>query len=182
MTQVEIRTPRLLLREARQDDLDAFHECFCDPETMNFWSTAAHTSLSQTQTFLDSMIGSPYNGVLDFTVCLLEISESTSSSEQQIVIGKAGVWNGEEIGFIFNRAYWGKGYAFEALSAIMQQYWSTRKTPENVDKVTVKADVDPRNKPCLNLLNRLGFQVVGHGERTFETHLGWCDSVYLEAQ
>lgn len=122
------------------------------------------------------MIRSPYNGVLDFTVCLLEISNASEPSilsERQIVIGKAGIWNGKEIGFIFNKAYWRKGYAFEALSAIMKQYWSTGEQP-------VKADVDPRNKACINLLNKLGFQVVGYGEKTYETHLGWCDSVYLE--
>ena len=96
------------------------------------------------------------------------------------MIGKAGIWNGKEVGFIFNKAYWKKGYAFEALSAIMKQYWSTRE-PENVGDSQVKADVDPRNKACLNLLNKLGFQVVGYGEKTYETHLGWCDSVYLEA-
>jgi RimJ/RimL family protein N-acetyltransferase len=41
--------------------------------------------------------------------------------------------------------------------------------------------VDPRNKACLRLLDKLGFQVVGYGEKTYKTHLGWCDSVYLEA-
>lgn len=96
------------------------------------------------------------------------------------MIGTAGIWNGNKIGFIFNKGYWGKGYAFEALSAIMKQYWSTRE-PENVGNLQVKADVDPRNKACLHLLNRLGFRVVGYGEKTYETHLGWCDSVYLEA-
>lgn len=127
------------------------------------------------------MIDSSYNGVLDFTVCLIETTnpfEPSSSIERQIVIGKAGVWNGEEVGFIFNKAYWRKGYAFEALRAIMQQFWSTRK-PGDADKI--KADVDPRNKASLHLLNRLGFQVVGHAEKTYRTHLGWCDSVYLEA-
>jgi ribosomal-protein-alanine N-acetyltransferase len=134
------------------------------------------------------MICSPYNGVLDFTVCLLEISnpsEESFLSERQIVIGRAGIWNGKEIGFIFDKAYWRKGYAFEALSAIIKrwQHWSTRE-PENADnlRVNLKADVDPRNKACLHLLNRLGFQVVGHGEKTYETHLGWCDSVYLELE
>ena len=37
MSQIEIRTPRLLLRGAKQDDLVAYHQWFCDPETMNFW-------------------------------------------------------------------------------------------------------------------------------------------------
>jgi ribosomal-protein-alanine N-acetyltransferase len=146
-------------------------------------STTAHTSLSQTRAFLHSMIRSPYNGVLNFTVCLLETSnpsEPSFLSERQIVIGKAGIWNGEEIGFIFDKDYWRKRYAFEALSAIMKQYWVTRQ-PEKVVK-PVKADVDPRNKACLRLLDKLGFQVVGYGEKTYKTHLGWCDSVYLEAR
>lgn len=98
------------------------------------------------------------------------------------MIGKAGIWNGEEIGFIINKSYWRKGYAFEALSAIIQQYWSTRKPENGTDNLKIKADVDPRNEACLNLLKKLGFQVVGHAEKTFKTHLGWCDSVYLEVK
>ena len=42
--------------------------------------------------------------------------------------------------------------------------------------------MDPRNKDCLNLFHQLGFQVVGHVKKTFKTHLGWCDSVYLEIE
>ena len=44
----------------------------------------------------------------------------------------------------------------------------------------VLADVDPRNQASLRLLKSVGFEVVGRRERTFETHLGWCDSVDLE--
>lgn len=44
----------------------------------------------------------------------------------------------------------------------------------------VLADVDPRNGASIGILRRFGFEEVGREERTFETHLGWCDSVYLE--
>ena len=44
----------------------------------------------------------------------------------------------------------------------------------------VLADVDPRNEACLSLLRKVGFVEFGRRENTFETHLGWCDSIDLE--
>ena len=44
----------------------------------------------------------------------------------------------------------------------------------------VVADVDPRNEGSIGILRRFGFVETGRAENTFETHLGWCDSVYLE--
>ena len=45
----------------------------------------------------------------------------------------------------------------------------------------VRADVDPRNEGSVGILRgRFGFVEVGREERTVETHLGWCGSVYLE--
>lgn len=32
-----IRTPRLWLRRAREDDLDAFHTFLSDPDVMRYW-------------------------------------------------------------------------------------------------------------------------------------------------
>lgn len=46
----------------------------------------------------------------------------------------------------------------------------------------VVADADPRNEACLGVLGKFGFKETGRAEKTFETHLGWCDSVYLELQ
>lgn len=44
----------------------------------------------------------------------------------------------------------------------------------------VVADVDPRNSGSIGILRRFGFVETGREEGTFETHLGWCDSVYFE--
>ena len=126
------------------------------------------------------MIASPLNGVLDFAVCLNsdDAGSSDSSEEAKLtVIGKAGLWDGKDIGFIFNRDYWRKGYAFEAVDAIMRHIWET-----HTDFEVVKADVEPRNRASLNLLKKLGFAVVGKAEKTLQNHTGWCDSVYLEAK
>lgn len=44
----------------------------------------------------------------------------------------------------------------------------------------VIADVDPRNEGSIGILRKFGFEETGREKRTFETHLGWCDSVYFE--
>ncbi|KAJ3517004.1 hypothetical protein NLJ89_g775 [Agrocybe chaxingu] len=171
-TRITIQTSRLLLRGAKEGDAEAFHACFRDLETMNYWSTPPHTSIEQTITWVDSMMTGPYNGIFDFVVC---VRPEESSDAEPVVIGKAGFWDGKEIGYILNRAHWGKGYASEAFEAILPRYWATEGSAD-----IIKADVDPRNGPSLRLLKKLGFEVTGTAERTYETHLGWCDSVYLK--
>jgi RimJ/RimL family protein N-acetyltransferase len=42
------------------------------------------------------------------------------------------------------------------------------------------ADVDPRNRPSLNLLQKLGFKVVGRARNTWNIGGISYDSVYLE--
>ncbi|TPX55716.1 hypothetical protein PhCBS80983_g05096 [Powellomyces hirtus] len=91
-----------------------------------------------------------------------------------VVIGKMGLYKLPEIGFILHPAYWGKGYASEALTLMLKVIWDLRPELSHID-----ADVDPRNWRSLRLLKRFGFVEIGRREKTFETHLGWCDSVDL---
>ncbi|KAF9483053.1 acyl-CoA N-acyltransferase [Pholiota conissans] len=189
-SQTEIWTERLFLRAAESRDLRYFRKWFCDSEVMKFWSTP-HTDVEQTQKFLDNMIASPFNGIMNFSVCLADSSVATvtenttgcceSEEGSYIVIGKAGLYDGKKIGYIFDREYWGKGYAFEALDAILRHVWALELEGIVAPEV-IKANVDPRNVASLRLLGKLGFVKVGSAKNTFETNLGWCDSVYLEVK
>ena len=89
-------------------------------------------------------------------------------------IGKAGCWRLREIGFILHPDHWGKGLAYEALSAAIPHNFETLP----IDRL--EADVDPRNSASLGLLSRLGFREVGRATRTILVGEEWCDSVYLE--
>lgn len=116
------------------------------------------------------MISSPNNGSSDFVIVL-------RSPDPGPVIGKVGIWNVEtdEIGFMLRREYWGKGYMAEAFSAILEHLWNGKG-----GKVRrLVADVDPRNNASLRILKKFGFRQTGFEKNTIETHLGWCDSVYL---
>lgn len=135
---------------------------------MQIRSTAPHTDLSQTEAFLQTMVNCKWNGVRDFVI---EYSPSPSAPK---AIGKLGLWNGHEIGFMLNRKFWGKGLMKEAMNTFFRDLWSSRDAQDVQDIV---ADADPRNYACISLLKKFGFAETGYREKTWETHLGWCDSL-----
>lgn len=158
----ELRTDRLVLRRARPDDLEAMHAVFSDARAMTYWTHGPHESLDRTREWLDSMIDSPRELSEDFVVTL-----------EGRPIGKMGAWRLPEFGFILSPDYWGQGYASEALTAFLDHVF----TRGDVDHLV--ADVDPRNRASLALLERHGFAEAGRASATWETHIGICDSIYL---
>ncbi|KAI9761885.1 MAG: hypothetical protein M1840_001538 [Geoglossum simile] len=118
-------------------------------------------------------MNSRYNGITDFVITL---QDPRDPNETPPTIGQIGCWNGEEIGFMLSRSHWGNGYMAEAMGVFLPYFWGL----QSFDAIT--ADVDPRNEACLKLLRRFGFQETGFAENTFETQLGWCDSVYLRLE
>lgn len=157
-----LRTDRLVLRPLAASDAEDLHAAFGDPEAMAYWSTPPHASLAETRAWLDRAIATPANAGEEFAV-----------ERDGQVIGKAGLWRFPEIGYILRRDAWGRGFAREALRAVLDRAFETHGL-EAVD-----ADVDPRNLRSLALLARLGFQEVGRAPRTVRVGEAWCDSVYL---
>ncbi|MFC0684473.1 GNAT family N-acetyltransferase [Novosphingobium clariflavum] len=158
----QLRTERLLLRPALAGDAEALHAIFVQPEAMAYWSRPPHTNIAQTQDWLAGMIAIPPGEGEDFIISL-----------EGRVIGKAGLWRFPEIGFILDPAFWGQGYAREALQAVTDRAFAVHRLPH------VTADVDPRNRRSLALLTGLGFRETGRAARTWQVGETWCDSVYL---
>lgn len=63
-----------------------------------------------------------------------------------------------EIGFVFNRDYWGHGYASESCKALIERAFS-----KGVHRIY--AECDPDNKSSWKLLEALGFQREAHFRR-----------------
>lgn len=163
MTRIaDIRTERLRLRKARPDDLAAFHSILSDDVAMTYWSSMPHTDLEQSRIWLQGMIDIPPDEGEDFVV-----------EHEGRVVGKAGLYRFPEIGFIFHPDCWGRGFAAEALTPILQRAF------ERHGLDSVEADVDPRNRRSLGLLQKLGFREIGRRARTWLIGGNWCDSVDL---
>ncbi|KAJ3172390.1 hypothetical protein HDU87_007894 [Geranomyces variabilis] len=196
-----LHTRRLLLRPATYttSDITALNACLSDPECMTWWSTPPHTSLQQTATWLWGMVGS--YGQATETEVIDDAGKKTQwvypqpvldllivERDSGRVVGKVGFYRPPEVGFILCRSAWGKGYATEALRAIIDAIWSGvfgQIRCDHGDGRGVRAidfmvaDVDPRNDGSLKVLRKLGFREVGRRTATFETHMGVCDSVDL---
>ena len=159
----QITTPRLLLRAATAEDATDLYECFSDPETMRYWSSLPHASISETETWVNIKLITPSSGKTDFVI----VHQPTKK-----VIGKIGIWQGTEIGFIIGRKYWKQGIASECLDQLIPYFF------KNGYKI-ITADVDPRNESSLALLKKFGFTETGREEKTFNVGGEWSDSVYL---
>jgi len=156
----ELRTERLLLRRARPEDAPALHAIMRQPQAMRYWSTVPHPDLATTAKFVTDMITRPYEGSDDFIV-----------EGEGRVVGKLGSWRLPDVGYIFDPATWGRGYASEALAAFIAH----RRA---IGSAELTADTDPRNKASIRLLQRHGFTESGRAERSWLVGGEWCDSIY----
>lgn len=157
-----IRTERLVLRRARAEDVEAMHEVLSHPVAMRYWSTPPHETIEQTREWLQSMIERDPRASEDFVVEL-----------EGRVIGKAGCFRLPEIGYILHPEQWGRGFATEALTAVIARVFARHDVP------AITADIDPRNTASIRVLTKLGFAETHRASRTWQVAGEWCDSVYL---
>lgn len=158
-----LRTERLSLRRVRAEDAPAMHAILSDPVAMRYWSSPPHTDLAESQAWIAG------------TIAAIEAGRSDDFLVERdgAVIGKTGLWDGNELGFLFAPSVWGKGYAREAVMAVIARGFTTGGHDE------IRAEANPRNEACLRLLSRLGFRETGRARRTWCVGGEWSDSVYL---
>lgn len=155
-----IQTARLVLRPAREDDLEAMHAVLSHPLATRWWSTPPHVSRDQTRDWLAAMIAGSDAG-LDMVI-----------QRDGQVIGKAGFFAPPEVGYILHPDHWGLGLAREAVTPMVERLFATTAHE------TATADVDPDNAASIRLLEALGFVRAGSAERTLNVGGEWKDSLY----
>jgi [ribosomal protein S5]-alanine N-acetyltransferase len=158
---VMIRTERLLLRPARWDDLPAMHAILSDRRAMRYWSSLPHETIAETRVWLRAMIEAPHAESFDLII-----------ERDGDVIGKTGCYRVPEIGYILRPDQWGRGYAREALAAVIPAVFERFPIP------AIRADVDPRNTASIRLLEGLGFAETGRASGTWTLGEEVCDSIY----
>ncbi len=138
-------TERLILRKFRESDLEDLFECLADPETVKF-EPYLPMSFQQTQEALNWRISSS-------EMVALELKENHKMIGN-IFLGKRELTN-IELGFLLNRKYWGKGYAFEAGEILTDLVFKD-------GAYRIFAECDPRNVNSWRLLEKLGFKLEAH--------------------
>jgi RimJ/RimL family protein N-acetyltransferase len=144
-----IETARLLLRPPEPRDFEALHAMWSDPEVMRDLGPIKTTANSRA-TITRHLGYGPSHG-LGFHV--------VERREDGAVLGFCGLKPGApdtpidgevEIGWMFARAHWGKGYAREAAAASLAWAWANREEPR------VVAITSASNLASRALMERLG--------------------------
>lgn len=147
-----LQTGRTYLREMTQNDFCNLCKLLQDPEVMYAWEHAF--SDEEVQVWLDNQI-KRYD---EYGFGLWAVIEKQTGE----FIGQCGLtmqnFNGEqklEIGYLFKKAYWHKGYATEC--AIACKNYAFEKL--NADKVC--SIIRDNNIPSQNVAKRNGMKIAG---------------------
>jgi ribosomal-protein-alanine N-acetyltransferase len=164
-----LRTPRLLLRQLVVGDAPALFGVFSDPETMKHWSTPPHENVAETQAMLrGSAEGVGAGEFIEWGVTL--------EGDEEHVVGKIGhhrwqrMHQRSEVGYILRRDLWGRGLTSEALRAVLEFGWS------RMHLHSVEAQLDPRNRRSVRVLEHVGFVKEGHLRENFVVAGRYCDT------
>lgn len=138
-------TQRLILRRYTADDLNDLYEYLSDEEVVKF-EPYKPMSLEEAKGNLDWRIGTD-------EMIAVELIDSHKMIGN-IYLGKRD-FNTLEIGYVFNRKFWGKGYAKEACEALINRAFDS-----GVHRIF--AECDPENVSSWRLLESLGFEREAH--------------------
>jgi len=146
-----LKTERLRLRKAKLADAEAiFRQYATDPEVTKYVSWRAHRNLEETREYMRMCslawdVGKAFHWVLE-----------TQESKQVIgmIIARASEekW---ELGFVLARAYWGRGYMTEAVTALIA--WALKQ--KEIFRVWAVCDVD--NKASARVMQKASMQLEG---------------------
>ena len=138
-------TERLILRRYKKEDLQDLFEYLSDKDVVEYEPYKTMT-FDEAKENLEWCIGTD-------EMIAVEL-KSSHKMIGNVYLGKRD-FDSLEMGYVFNRNYWGKGYAAESCEALIEQAFSN-----GVHRIY--AECDPRNKNSWKLLEALGFRREAH--------------------
>ena len=168
------KSDRLLIRPITVNDLVDFHELRQQPEVM-IWTSSGKVdedtdaTLKWIHRFVDP------NDTITFSFAIEELANPGK------VIGTIGCHVAEppELGYMFKKEFWGRGYSTEALKAWLPQYWALDRLEVDVVDGMPEQDLpgdgsavreiltamfEEKNVSSMKVLQKCGFRPTGKKE------------------
>jgi RimJ/RimL family protein N-acetyltransferase len=166
---MELRTPRLLLREYEEDDWVAVHRYGSNPDVMRFITYSANTE-EDTQNFIQRVrVAAVQDPRQKWELAI------TSTADGGLLIGGCGLWwthadNHEaEIGYLLDPTFWRKGIAAEAARALLGFAF----TQLGAHRVIARCNAD--NPASARVMEKGGMQREAHFRQKLWGHGRWWD-------
>ena len=155
-----IETERLVLRPLRADDFDDIHRIWSDPENVVF--VGGHPS-TLNQSWRRVVTSAGYWPILGYGYWALD---EIASGKFIGLVGfadfkrdePAGFSGDPEIGYVIDKAFHGKGYGREAMTACMNWMDETHGRSRTI------CMIEPGNIASIRIAERLGYKTYGEGE------------------
>ncbi len=112
-----LTTERLTLRPLSVTDAPALFAARSDPEVMRYWDWPPQTSVEQVENIIQDHFTEVADGnVLWWAVALTPDGPAIGECDLSEIDHQH---RRAEVGYLFNGAYWGNGYASEAMQAVI---------------------------------------------------------------
>lgn len=148
-----LTTARLSLRPLAPRDCVELFEVMRDPLAMRFWDSPPLQDFSVCRDIIASQIAQMQAGrALYWAVCLFGQDTAIGSCDLSEIDRQH---RRAETGFLFHPAWWGNGYAYEAMNAVISHAFA------RMELERIWARLHAGNSACMRLLDRLGFSFEG---------------------
>jgi RimJ/RimL family protein N-acetyltransferase len=149
---LRLETPRLMLRQFVETDLDALAAMYADAETMRFLGAGGIANRQETWRAIGSMLGH----WLMRGYGMWAVEERSTGS----MVGRVGFidpegWPGFELGWMIDRSRWGRGYAPEAADVAL------RFARDVLRRERVISLIRPANAASIRVAEKIGLRRDG---------------------
>jgi ribosomal-protein-alanine N-acetyltransferase len=163
-----LTTPRLRLRQFREDDVDAMHSCFTNVESMRYWNTPLHAKRIETE-----------RAVRRFIDCTPSYYRFWAVADKitDRCLGLVNYHDGHirnkrvAIGYLVDSAHCRQGLATEAVSAMIRFCF------QDLSLHRLQAFIHPDNSPSRGLIEKLGFRHEGLLRENLRVGDEWRDDL-----
>lgn len=147
-----LETPRLILRRIQRSDEAAIRAILQDPEVMYAWEHP-FTDSEAADWMRDNLLRYDRDGFGYWAV--LEKGSEKLVGVCGLLAEQAAGKKHTGVGYLFNRAYWGRGYAVESAGACVDYGFRVLQCSE------ITAQIRPENAASRKVAEKLGMKVKG---------------------
>lgn len=165
----KINTQRLIIRIAIPEDAEAIYAYRSDI-IENQYQGWFPNSVNEVYDYLNGMPKSLDIADVCFQFAIISIHDKRLIGDMGIIFTGHNQLQ-TEVGCTLHKDFQGKGYATEALKAMVNYLFF------HLNKHRIIASIDPRNSSSIRLIDRLGFRKEAHFKESYYLRGEWVDDI-----